>query len=132
MGALYPSLPDSSLFGSISGLARDGSNAEWLAIIDERDESRVAWLTVDTVDGRLSVTPTRLMLLRADPRIPERLVTRADLEAVTRLPDGTFLMVEEGHLVKGETWDPAILQMTRDGLVTAIVNFPRKFRVLPD
>ena len=132
MGALYSSLPDSALFGSISGLVRDGANAEWVGVIDEREDSRVAWLTVDAVDGRLLVTPTRLMLLRAGPRIPERLVTRADLEAITRLPDGNFLMVEEGHIVKGDVWDPAILQMTRDGLVTAIVNFPRKFRVRTD
>ena len=132
MGAVYPSLPDSSLFGSISGLVRDGANAEWLAVIDEREDTRMAWLTIDAIDGRLVVTPTRLMVLRAGPRVPERLVTRADLEAITRLADGTFLMIEEGHISKGEVWDPAILRMTRDGIVTAIVHLPRKFQVRMD
>jgi hypothetical protein len=132
MGATYPLLPDSSLFGSISGLVRDGLNAEWIGVIDEREDSRVAWLGISLVNGQLLVTPTRLMLLRAGPGVPERLVTRADLEAITMLPDGTFLMVEEGHIAKGEVWQPAILQMTRDGLVTAIVDFPKKFRVNVD
>jgi hypothetical protein len=129
MGASYPSLPDSTLFGSISGLVRDGSNPEWIGLIDERENSRVAWLTIDAVDGRLSVTPTRLMPLRAGPRVSERLVTRADLEAITMMPDGTFLMIEEGHTAKGEVWEPAILQMTRDGLVTAIFSLPKKFQL---
>jgi hypothetical protein len=132
MGTVYPSLADSAPFGSISGLVKDGDNAEWLGVIDERQDSRVAWLTIAAVDGRLVVTPERLMTLRAGPGIADRLVTRADLEGGTRLPDGTFLMVEEGHIAKGEIWDPAILQMTREGVVTAIINFPRKFRVQLD
>ncbi len=132
MGAVYQSLPDSSLFGSISGLVRDGTNPEWIGVIDEREDSRVAWLSIDAVDGRLSVTPTRLMQLRPGPDISERRVTRADLEAITMLPDGTFLMVEEGHSSRGEVWDPAILQMTRAGLVTAIIEFPKKYQLQID
>jgi hypothetical protein len=129
MGTTYPSLPDSALFGSISGLARDGANGEWLAVIDERENSRVAWLSIEAVDGRLLVTPTRLMALRAGPRVSERLVTRADLEAVTMLADGTFLMIEEGHISNGEVWEPALLQMTRDGVVTAVFALPKKFQL---
>jgi hypothetical protein len=129
MGAMYPTLPDSTLFGSVSGLVRDGANAEWIAAIDEREGSRVAWLTIDAVEGKLAVTPTRLMSLRAGPRVDERRVTRADLEAITRLADGTFLMMEEGHIVKGEAWQPAMLQMTRDGIVTSVFTLPQRFQV---
>ena len=129
MGAEYPTLPDSTLFGSISGLVRDGTGAEWIAAIDEREDSRVAWLTVDAVEGKLAVTPTRLMSLRAGPRVNERLVTRADLEAITRLSDGTFLMMEEGHIARGEVWQPAMLQMTRDGIVTSVYSLPERFQV---
>ncbi len=129
MGATYPSLTDSSLFGSVSGLVRDGANAQWIAVIDERQRTRVAWLTIDAVEGRLSVTPTQVMQLRPGPGVSERLVTRADLEAITMMPDGTFLMIEEGHISKGEVWEPSILQMTRDGLVTAIYNLPTKFQL---
>jgi hypothetical protein len=132
MGAVYPSLTDSAAFGSISGLARDGTNAAWVGVIDEREDSRVAWLTIDAVDGRLQVTPTRLMALHPAPRIAARLVTRADLEAITMLPDGTFLMVEEGHIARGEVWNPALLQMNREGLVTAVIDFPKKFNVQVD
>lgn len=132
MGQTYPALPDSSLYGSISGLVRDGGTAQWLGVIDERESSRVVWLGIDFVDGRLSVTPKSLMPLRAAPRVPERLVTRADLEAITMLPDGTFLLIEEGHISKGEVWPPAILQMTRDGLVTRIIDFPKKYRMTLD
>lgn len=131
-GSRYASLPDSALFGSISGLVRDGANPEWLAVIDDRENSRVAWLAIDVVDGRLSVTPTRLMSLRAGPRVPARLVTQADLEAVAMLPDGSFLIIEEGHIVDAEVWEPAILQMTRDGLVTNTIGLPAKFQVRTD
>ncbi|MGH9202418.1 MAG: esterase-like activity of phytase family protein, partial [Vicinamibacterales bacterium] len=132
MGARYPSLPDSSLYGSISGLVRDGYNSEWVGVIDERENSRVVWLAVSLMDGQLSVTPSRLMALRASRGVPERLVTRADLEAITMLPDGTFLMIEEGHVLEGEVWEPAILQMTRDGLVIATIRFPKKFQLRVD
>jgi hypothetical protein len=132
MGNVYPSLTDSVPFGSLSGLVRDGTSPEWVGVIDEREHSRVAWLTVDAVDGRLLVTPTRLVQLHPAPRISDRLVTRADLEAITRLADGTFLMVEEGHISRGEVWSPAILQMNHDGLVTAVTDFPKKFSVQVD
>jgi hypothetical protein len=41
-------------------------------------------------------------------------------------------MIEEGHSSKGERWDPALLKMTRDGVVTAVVDFPQKFRLQTD
>jgi hypothetical protein len=133
MGTQYALLPtNSALFGSISGLVRDGVSGEWLAVIDERENTRVAWLSIDVAGGQLSATPTRLTMLRADARVPARVVTRADLEGVTRLPDGTFMLVEEGHITKGEVWQPSILQMTRDGLVTRVISFPEKFRVRAD
>jgi len=94
--------------------------------------ARVAWLAVEVKAGQLTVTPTRLIPLRAGPQVPERLVTKADLEAAAMLPDGTFLIVEEGHIVDGQIWEPAILQMTRDGVVNRVIGFPEKFRVRAD
>ena len=48
------------------------------------------------------------------------------------LPDGTFLMGEEGHVRDGEVWQPAILQVTRDGVVTSVIEFPKEFQITAD
>jgi hypothetical protein len=131
-GTVYPSLPDSRKFGELSGLALDASSGQWISVLDDRDGSRVAWLTVEFSGGRLSITPTRLMPLRAGPGVPERVATQADLEAIAALPDGTFLMSEEGHIAKGEIWQPAMLHVTRDGLVTDIIEYPSPFQIRQD
>ncbi len=128
-GAAYPQLSDSRVFGSLSGLVRDAIGDEYVAVIDDRDGTRVAWLSIAAPGGRLDVSPRRMMALGAGPGIDPRLVTQADLEAIVALPDGTFLMAEEGHRVKGELWPPALLQVTRDGTVTGIAGFPDEFQI---
>lgn len=130
-GARYPLLADSAKFGELSGLARDTESGQWVAVIDDR-ETRVAWLTIEYADGRLSVSPSRLMPLRAGPGVPSRVVTEADLEAIVALPDGTFLLGEEGHIANGETWQPAMLHTTRDGVVTDVVAYPDAYQIHRD
>jgi hypothetical protein len=130
-GFVYPTLSDSGRFGELSGLAADSTSGQWLAVIDDRD-SRVAWLSIEFANGSLNVVPNRLMPLRASPGVADRVATRADLEAVVALPDGTFMMGEEGHAAEGEIWQPTILHVTREGLVTAAFDYPAPFQIQQD
>ncbi len=131
-GTIYPHIPDSKRFGSLSGLVRDPASGQWLSVIDDRNRTRVAWLDISVAAGRLTVSPTRLQELRAGRGVPERMATQADLEAIVALPDGTFLMAEEGHTTKDGVWQPAILQVTRDGLVTGVIEYPKAFQISAD
>jgi hypothetical protein len=133
-GAIYPQLADSSRFGSISGLAPDSGTSQWVGVIDDRERSRVVWLSVSLGPKGLDVAPVRMLELRAGPGVAERIVTRSDLESIVALPNGTFVMAEEGHLVRdtGELWQPALLQMTRDGVVTHVIDFPKEFQITAD
>ncbi|TPW09144.1 MAG: hypothetical protein FD127_4234, partial [Acidimicrobiaceae bacterium] len=101
-------------------------------VIDDRAGTRVAWLSIAAAKGRLDVTPTRVQYLQAGPGVDDRTATQADLEAIVALPDGTFLMSEEGHLTRDGVWPPAILQVTRDGVVTGVIAYPREFQFNPD
>ena len=131
-GTAYPALQDSSRYGSISGLARDAETNQWIGVIDDRD-SRVAWLAIDFSGSQMTVTPTRLMRLTAGPGVNPDVATKADLEAIAALPDGTFLMSEEGHLTTaGGIFQPAILHVTREGVVTDVVSYPEDFLLRPD
>lgn len=131
-GTTYPRIPESARFGSLSGLVLDETSGEWLSVSDDRDRSRVAWLSIAVTGGRLEVSPTRLQYLTAGPGVAERIATQADLEAIVAVPDGTFLMSEEGHLTRSGVWPPAILQVTRDGVVTGVVGYPREFQISAD
>ena len=62
-GSVYPQLADSSKFGSISGLAPDEKRGQWIAVIDDREQSRVAWLNVGFGAKGLEVTPVRMQAL---------------------------------------------------------------------
>jgi hypothetical protein len=127
-GAVYPTLTDSAKFGELSGLVRDTASGQWVAVSDDR-EARVAWITIDDSGGVLSVSPTRLEYLRAGPAVPGRVVTQADLEAIVALPDGTFLITEEGHIEGSEVWQPLILHATRAGVVTDLIDYPDTFHI---
>lgn len=128
-GAAYPQLSDSRAFGSLSGLVRDALGDQYVAVIDDREGTRMAWLSITAPGGRLEVSPRRMQALRAAPGIQERLVSQADLEAIVALPDGTFLMAEEGHRIRDAVWPPALLQVARDGTVTGMVDFPGEFQI---
>ncbi len=131
-GTIYPQIPDSKRFGSLSGLVRDPASGQWLGVIDDRNRTRVAWLDISVAGDGLTVSPTRLQELRAGPGVAERIATQADLEAIVALPDGTFLMAEEGHTTKDGVWQPAILQVTRDGIVTGVIEYPKAFQISAD
>ncbi len=94
-------------FGSLSGLARDGVSGRYLAVVDDRDPSRVAWLDIRNVDGRLAVTPGAVVPLEPAVGLDPRAVVAADLEALVALPDGTWVAAEEGHVALGQPGVPA-------------------------
>jgi len=133
-GTVYPQLADSSRYGSISGLAPDEVNKQWVGVIDDRDHSRIVWLDVTYGAKGLEVSPARVQNLRAGPGVPERTATQADLEAIVALPNGSFLMSEEGHKVResGDLWQPVILQVTHDGVVTGTIEYPKDFQITAD
>lgn len=133
-GTAYPGIPAEPRFGSISGLAPDAGSGQWIGVIDDRDSSRVAWLSVTVGPKGLEVTPTKMLTLRAGPGVPERAARAADLEAVVALADGTFVMAEEGHRVNetGEVWQPMLLQVNRDAVVTNVIAFPPAFQITTD
>jgi hypothetical protein len=132
-GFAYPQIADSAKFGSLSGLVHDAQSGQWISVIDDRFGTRVAWLSIEFAGSRLEVSPTRMMPLRPGPGVPARAATQADLEAIAALPDGTFLMAEEGHrTLAGETWQPALLHVNRDGLVIGLSPFPADLQIAPD
>ena len=131
-GTVYPQLNDSSKYGSLSGLAPDQQRKQWIGVIDDRERSRVAWLTVNFAAGKLEVVPAGMQELRASPGLDARRVTEADLESIVALSDGTFVVAEEGHVREGGVWQPALLQMTADGAVTHLIEFPKEFQIAGD
>lgn len=133
-GTVYPIFPDSSKFGSISGLAPDPATKQWAAVIDDRDESRMAWLEVSYSDKGLEVKPTRMQALRAGSGVPQRAATQADLEAIVALPGGGFLVSEEGHRASEQrgVWQPALLRVSADATVTEVIEYPPEFHISAD
>jgi hypothetical protein len=131
-GVVYPQLGAGAKYGSISGLAPDAATRQWIAVIDDRERSRVAWLDVTLGESGLAVTPVRMKELSAGPGIESRRVTEADLESIVVLPDGTLVMGEEGHVRNGVVWQPALLQSTHDGVVTQLIEFPKEFQITGD
>jgi Esterase-like activity of phytase len=131
-GATYSQLADSARFGSVSGIAPDSATKQWIAVIDDRDQSRVAWLDVTYGAQGLDVVPLRMQHLRAGPGVAERVVTKADLEAIVALPTGGFLMSEEGHRVDdGEVWQPVLLRVS-DAIVSSVIEYPKEFQITGD
>jgi hypothetical protein len=134
-GTVFPSLgAESGKFGSISGLAPDAGTKQWVGVIDDRERSRIVWLSVSFGPKGLDVAPMRMLDLRAGPGVSDRVATQSDLESIVALPDGTFVMGEEGHVVRGtgEVWQPALLQVTREGVVTNVIDFPKEFQITAD
>ena len=131
-GTVYPQLSDSTRYGSLSGLAPDQQRQQWIGVIDDRERTRVAWLTITYADGKLEVLPAGMQELRASAGLENRRVTEADLESIVALPNGTFVMAEEGHVRDGGVWQPALLQMTADAVVTHVIEFPSEFQITGD
>ncbi|HUQ89531.1 MAG TPA: esterase-like activity of phytase family protein, partial [Vicinamibacterales bacterium] len=107
-GTVYPQIADSSKFGSISGLAPDVGRQQWVGVIDDREHSRVAWLNVNFGSTGLEIVPVRMQELTAAAGVESRRVTDADLESIVALPNGNFVIGEEGHVRDGMMWQPAL------------------------
>lgn len=131
-GTAYPQLAGPDRYGSISGLAFDQASGQWVGAIDDREDTRLAWLSITFDSERLDVVPQRMQRLRAGAGVEARRVTQADLEGIAVLPDGTLIAIEEGHERDGETWQPALLHIDRDGVVTNLVEFPPPLRLIGD
>jgi hypothetical protein len=133
-GYTYPDIPAEPKYGSLSGLAPDLSRGQWIGVIDDRERTRVAWLGASYSEKGFSIAPVKIQELRAAPGVSERVVTQADLEAIVARPDGSFVLAEEGHVVEeiGGVWQPALLQMTRDGVINKVIDFPREFQITGD
>ena len=132
-GSVYPQFADSAKFGSISGLAPDEKRAQWIAVIDDREQSRVAWLNVGFGTKGLEISPMRMQALGVGPGVESRRVIEADLESIVALPNGGFVAAEEGHGAPGgPVWQPALLQMTHDAVVTNLIEFPKEFQITGD
>lgn len=126
-------------FGSLSGLARDPRSGRYLAVIDDRQPSRVAWLDITARDGRLTVVPGEVTPIRPAPGVDDRAVLTADLEGIAALPDGTWLAIEEGHVLaarRGDpdaaVWPPVLLALDADLRVTRVHGLPARFTVGPE
>lgn len=131
-GASYPPLPAEPKFGNLSGLAPDQATKQWIGVIDDSERTRIAWLRVGFTDQGLNVAPTKMKELRGAPGVNERVVTKADLEAIVALANGTFVVSEEGHIENNDVWQPALMQMTNDGVITGVINFPKEFQITGD
>ena len=83
--------------GSLSGLAQDPRSGRYLAVSDDRGFPRLVWLDIVVADGRLRVTPGQMLRVRAAEGVDTRRAEGADLEAVVSLPDGSWVVGEEGH-----------------------------------
>ena len=130
-GSVYAQLADSAKFGSVSGLAPDRLTQQWVGVIDDREQSRLAWLTVDFGAKGLEVTPMRMVNLRAGAGVNAR-VAYSDLEAIVQLPNGSFVVSEEGHSTPNGPVQPALLQVTHEGVVTRVVSFPKEYQITGD
>ena len=127
-----------SWFGSLSGLARDPRSGRYVAVIDDRSPSRLAWLDITADDGRLFVRRGAVSPTHPAPGVDPRLVVGADLEAIVSLDDGTWIASEEGHESTGKAgeppaglWQPALLTLTSDFTVTRVQHWPERFAIGP-
>lgn len=126
-------------FGSLSGLARDPKSGRYLAVIDDREPSRVAWIDIAADNSRLQIAPGEVVPVRPAAGIDERTVVAADLEALVALPDGTWVASEEGHELArahGEPaaalWPPALLSLDATLRATSVFLWPDRFAVDPN
>jgi len=81
----------------------DAISGQWLSVIDDRDGSRVGVAVGDADRRTVRGVADRIQALSAGPGVPIGL-RRSRSQAITALPDGTFLMGEEGHLTRDGVW----------------------------
>jgi hypothetical protein len=135
---ITPDADRARLSGSLSGLAFDGATGHYVAVIDDRQPARIAWLDVRYRGGRLEIDTRRVEPLVPSSGVDDRRISEADLEAVVALPDGTFVAVEEGHRSDGRAgqpapgvWQAALIPFSRAARATAPIEWPRMFDLGP-
>jgi hypothetical protein len=117
--------------GSLSGLAFDPASRRWLAATDDIQRPRLAWLDISVTTGH-PVTSVRdfLVLTAAPDPAAQAGLDRLDMESLVVLPDGSFAVTNEGHTDRdGVERQPALLSVSRAGVVTAVARPPASFAI---
>jgi hypothetical protein len=118
--------------GGVSGLARDESTGDWIAVSDSR--LRPMWFTVRIVlgSGQSGVgSPGRVDVgidrgIRARPPVAGQ-EWLPDYEAIVTLPNGQLLIASEGDLVEHVRFPASIWRYERDGRFVSSLPLPEKF-----
>ncbi len=130
VNALTP-LDGGPRLGSLSGLAFDPASRRWLAATDDIQQPRLAWLDIAVTTGQPAVSVRDFLMLSAapDPAAAAAL-DRLDMESLVVLPDGSFAVTNEGHTDRdGIERQPALLSVSRAGVVTAVARPPASFAI---
>ena len=120
-------------FGGLSGLALDVETRLWVGAVDDPIRPRLAWFDVPIRAAGPEVVPRRFTYLRASPGVltAEELAA-LDIESLTALPDGGFATTNEGYVDRrGVAHQPAVLRVSRDGVVTALARPRAAFTMRP-
>ncbi len=117
--------------GSFSALAFDRVSGRWLAASDDVQQPRLAWLDVDVASGAPAVSVRGVLMLTASADTAARAaLDRLDMEGLVVLPDGSFVVSNEGHTDRdGVRRQPALLGVTRDGVVTTVSHPPHSYAI---
>lgn len=136
-GVAYPSntliAPATGLrLGSFSGLAFDRAGGRWLAASDDVQQPRLAWLDVEVTSGAPAVSVRGVLTLSASTDAAARAaLARLDMEGLVVLPDGSFVVSNEGHTDRdGVRRQPALLSVSRGGVVTAVSHPPAGYAIV--
>lgn len=117
--------------GSFSALAFDRVGGRWLAASDDVQQPRLAWLDVDVASGAPAVSVRGVLMLTASADTAARAaLDRLDMEGLVVLPDGSFVVSNEGHTDRdGVRRQPALLGVSRDGVVTTVSHPPDGYAI---
>ena len=93
----------------------------------------MVWLTVTYGPKGLEVLPVRMQELRAGPGVESRRVDRSRSRSDRRAAERHVRRrPKKGTCSDGGVWQPALLQITRDGVVTNVIEFPKEFQITGD
>jgi hypothetical protein len=117
--------------GSLSGLALDALSGRWIGATDDVQQPRLAWLDVAVASGNPEVALRDFLTLSAAPEPAARVaLDRLDMESIVVLPDGSFAVTNEGHTDRdGVARQPALLSISRNGLVSAVAHPPAHYTI---
>jgi hypothetical protein len=124
---------DSLRFGGLSGLAFDVESGRWVGAVDDPVRPRLAWFDVPVRGTAPQIAPQRYTFLHpADGVITAAELAALDLESLVALPDGGFAATNEGYVDRrGVAHQPAVLRLTREGVVAAVASPRDAFTMNP-